>query len=132
MIERRMGERVSPTDLTVVWCPPGTKVGARRANKQPLIARVVDISQTGAQIIAGDDARVHQGVMCVVILHDVPCEVRVRWERPTNRQGVTAYGIEFVAPGLEFSDAITEVFRECYARDGLELRPPPVGRRYGM
>lgn len=132
MTERRMGERVSPTDLTVLWCPPGTKVGARRASKQPLVARVLDISQTGAQVVAQADDRIKRGSHLVVVLADVPCDVRVRWQRPTNVDEVLAYGIEFLRPSPEFAQAIVDVFRECYRRDGLELRPPPTARQYGM
>ena len=128
MTERRMGERVSPTDLTVLWCPPGTKVGARRAKKAPLVARVLDISQTGAQVVAPEDDRVQRGTTLVLILRDEPCEVRVRWTRPTNVEAVSAYGIEYLRPSPEFAQTIVDVFRECYERDGLELRPPPVSR----
>ncbi len=131
MINRRMGERVFPTDLTVAWCPPGTKVGSRRASKQPKVARIVDMSQTGAQAIAEDDDRVHRGSTVTIILADVPCEARIRWIGPTNVAGVSAYGIEFLGQSRAFADALVEVFRECYARDGLELRPPPVERRTG-
>ena len=131
MNDRRMGQRVSPSDLNVVWCPPGTKVGARRASKQPLIARVLDISQTGAQVVAPEDDRVKRGGVAALILDEIPCEIRIRWVRPTNVDGVMAYGIEFVRPDNDFAEAIVEVIRECYERDGLELRPPPVARRHG-
>lgn len=131
MINRRMGERVYPTDLTVAWCPPGTKIGARRASKQPKLARIVDISQTGAQAIAEADDRVQRGINVTVILADVPCEARVRWIGPTNVDGVAAYGIEFIGQSRAFTEAIVEVFRQCYAREGLALRPPPVERRTG-
>src|SRR5690625_4220818 len=97
-MERRMGERVSPTDLTLLWCPPGTKVGARRGKRQPALARVVDLSHTGAQVMARDDDRVQRGISMQIILRDVACEVRVRWIRPTSNPDVLAYGIEFMSP----------------------------------
>ena len=130
-MERRMGERVSPTDLTLLWCPPGTKVGARRGKKQPALARVVDISHTGAQVMARDDDRVQRGISMEVVLRDVVCEVRVRWIRPTSNPEVLAYGIEFMRPTRDFTNVITDLFAEAYARDGLELRPQPVARRTG-
>lgn len=128
-MERRMGERVSPSDLTLLWCPPGTKVGARRGKKQPAVARVVDLSHTGAQVMARADDRVQRGASLDIILRDVPCEVRVRWIRPTSNPEVLAYGIEFMRPPRALTDIITEVFAEVYAREGLELRPQPVARR---
>jgi hypothetical protein len=131
MDDRRMGQRVSPTDLTVLWCPPGTKVGARRSAKQPGVARVLDISQTGAQVVTNADDRVQRGTTLEVVLRDVPCDVRVRWVRPTNVDTVLAYGIEFLHIPLEFQEIVTDVIRECYERDGLELREPPIARRTG-
>lgn len=131
MDDRRMGQRVSPTDMTVVWCPPGTKVGSRRASKQPGVARVLDISQTGAQLVAKVDERIQRGAALDLIMRDEPCEVRVRWIRPTSVEDVLAYGIEFIHPSPEITQIITDVIRECYARDGLELRAPPVARRTG-
>lgn len=131
MDERRMGQRVSPTDLTVLWCAPGTKVGARRASKRPSVARVVDLSQSGAQVVAGADDRIQRGTTLDIQLRDVWCEVRVRWVGPTTIDGVLAYGIEFVAPDPAMVEAVTSVIRECYERDGIELRPPPIARKTG-
>jgi hypothetical protein len=129
MDERRMGQRVSPTDLTVLWCAPGTKVGALRASKRPSVARVVDISQSGAQVVAGADDRIQRGTTLEIQLREVWCDVRVRWIGPTTVDGVLAYGIEFLAPSPGMADTITDIIRECYERDGIELRPPPVERR---
>jgi hypothetical protein len=131
MDERRMGQRVSPTDLTVLWCAPGTKVGSRRASKQPSLARVLDLSQSGAQVVAGADDRIQRGTILEIQLADAWCEVRVRWVTPTNVDGVLAYGIEFLRPGPAMVEAVTQVIRECYARDGLELKAPPIARKTG-
>jgi hypothetical protein len=131
MDERRMGQRVSPTDLTVLWCAPGTKVGSRRASKRPSIARVLDISQSGAQVVAGADDRIQRGTALDIQLRAVWCEVRVRWVRPTTVDGVLAYGIEFVAPDTALVEVVTDIIRECYERDGRELRAPPVARKTG-
>ena len=131
MDERRMGQRVSPTDLTILWCPLGTKVGARKAKHQPAVARVIDLSQTGAQVVAREDDRVQRGGSLDIVLHDVSCQVRVRWIRPTSVDGVLAYGIEFIRPSPDLTQTISDVFADAYAREGLELRAPPVARRTG-
>ena len=129
MHERRMGQRVSPTDVTVLWCAPGTKVGSRRASKRPTLARVIDLSQSGAQVVAGADDRIQRGTTLDIQLRDVWCEVRVRWVTGTNVDGVLAYGIEFLRPGPQMVEEVTNVIRECYERDGLELKAPPIARK---
>lgn len=131
MDNRRMGNRVAPSDLTVLWCPPGTKVGARRASKQPAVARVLDISLSGMQVVARDDKRVQRGATLEVVMRELVCPVRIRWVRPTNKEGVSAYGVEFVKPSLDVVNAIEDVMRECYARDGIELKERPVSRMTG-
>ncbi|MGY6501534.1 MAG: PilZ domain-containing protein [Acidimicrobiales bacterium] len=123
-----MGNRVAPTDLTVLWCPPGTKVGARRASKQPVPARALDISLSGMQVVARHDERVQRGVTLEVVLRDVVCTMRVRWIRPTNKDGVSAYGVEFVNPSIHVANAVEDIMRECYAREGIEMKERPVSR----
>ena len=128
MDNRRMLTRVRPDDLTVLWCTPGTKVGARRESKRPPVARVLDISHTGMQLVAPADERIQRGTQLEVVIESITTPVRVRWLGPTNVEGVHAYGVEFLQMNRELEDLVIGIIHECAARDGVELPEPPPDR----
>lgn len=126
---RRIGHRVRPADLQVLWCLPGTVVGHRRAKKRPPTARVVDLSFTGMQVVAPVDRRIVRGSNIEMVLEGLSIVDRVRWIRPSEEPGTALHGVEMLHQTPELTRMITSIIEACDVRDGIELREEPAVRR---
>lgn len=126
---RRIGHRVRPADLEVLWCLPGTVVGHRRAKKRPPAARVVDLSFTGMQVIAPVDKRIVRGATIEMTLEGLSIIGRVRWIRASDVPGSALHGVEMLNQTPEITRLITSIIEACDIRDGIELRDQPAVRK---
>ena len=125
---RRLGRRVAPRGLDVLWCLPGTVVGHRRESRRPPRAEVVDLSFTGMQVLSTPDARVQPGALVDVVIGGITTPVRVRWIGESDRRRKVRYGVEMVRPSSELTELLSRIVVDCDVRDGIELREMPVCR----
>lgn len=126
---RRLGHRVQPEGLEVLWCLPGTEVGHKRESKRPPAGRVLDLSFTGAQVLAPTHKKVERGVVLPIVLEGVMAPVRIRWVRESDEPGHSLFGVEFLGQTPTFTEVVNRLIVQCSLREGIELREPPVGRR---
>jgi hypothetical protein len=126
---RRLGHRVQPESLEVLWCVPGSVVGHKRESKRPPTARVVDLSFTGMQVLAPVHKKVTAGSVLGIVMEGSSSPVRVRWIREAKEPGQALFGVEFVGQTPRFMETVNRLIVECSLREGIELREPPLGRR---
>ncbi len=92
---RRLGERLLPEgDLLVAWRTDRPARGLRR--KEAPLARLADISVTGAGLVAPDDDDLGAGSVLMVGFDGADAVVRVRHRTPLPEPGWCFYGVEFV------------------------------------
>ncbi|QGG96679.1 PilZ domain-containing protein [Actinomarinicola tropica] len=126
---RRIGHRVRPENLEVLWCLPGTVVGHRREKKRPPTGRVVDLSFTGMQVVAPLDKRIGRGTTIEVVLEGMTVPVRVRWIGEADEPGMGLHGVEMLHQSPDLTRLLTSIIEACDIRDGVELREPPPVRQ---
>ena len=125
---RRLGHRVQPDRLDILWCLPGTVVGHRKERKRPPTARVVDMSFTGMQVEAPTHKDLVRGAVMEVVIDEVRTPVRIRWIRASDQPGMALFGIELLRQTPELTRVVTSIIESCDVRDGIELREPPKSR----
>lgn len=90
---QRIGDRI-PVDVTGVEWRPRAKKGWR-ARRARLTARVVEVSVSGAGILAPAEPHVPLGEMVTVVVNGREAVVHVRRRERTADPGVLRYGVEF-------------------------------------
>ena len=102
---RRIGERtaIEPTDIT--WLPVQKKPRLRRRTK-PKPALLVQLSVTGAGVVAPADFAVHAGTRAVIEIDGLHGLVEVRHIEPSNDPFMSLYGVEFLSLDPKLSQRI--------------------------
>ncbi|MCU1345462.1 MAG: hypothetical protein JWL70_1728 [Acidimicrobiia bacterium] len=119
--ERRIGQRVRITDLAWTWEVPRPRgrfaLGSARLVLQE--ARVVNLSVTGAGLLAPHNKLLHPGVRVAVLVGETAGVVQIRQVRSTFDEDSSYYGVRFVV----LDDDLRRVLYDLVARDRLHLDP---------
>lgn len=91
-IERRIGVRVPTEGVEVRWIPRPEVVDLR---EDAYLGRVVEVSVTGAAVIASSNLPVEVSSQARVRFGDTESTVMIRHVTPTDTDGVSRYGIEW-------------------------------------
>ncbi len=109
---RRIGDRLPIVIDGVEWRPCGTprRRLLRRGAPAVQVARIVELSVTGAGIVGPADPPLARGAQVQLRIHGVDGLVEIRRVQPTDAPDLARYGVAFVRlhPELErfVSDAI--------------------------
>lgn len=105
--DRRLGQRFDVEGLEIVWVTrhPGDDGGLLRRKVSHLVeqsARLVDVSVTGAAVIAPASHHVQRGSTALIRIDGEEAVVRVERCSPTLRPRLMRYGVQFrrVDPAL--------------------------------
>lgn len=122
--ERRIGSRYPTDDVEITWLDrPG---GEQLAGGWP--GRVQDVSVTGAAVTGPNDLPLDIGSKAVIRYRGRDTGVIVCRSEPTERQGTSRYGIEFVVLHRELRDLVHQAMDR--ARPEIAgLDPTRAGRR---
>ena len=99
VVERRIGFRRSVLGVEMLLPPPPARFGRRRP--QPVVARLLDLSVSGAGLLAPTLDALQINATVPVELHGETGKVKVRTVRPTDQPGRTRYGVQFVGTALD-------------------------------
>ena len=91
-IERRIGVRVPADGIEVRWVPTPDVIDLR---DDAFLGRVVEVSVTGAAIVASSRLPVAVSSQARVRFGDTESTVTVRHVSPTENDAVARYGIEW-------------------------------------
>ncbi len=108
---RRIGERVPHRLDEIEWRPPTPRRLFRGAPK-PLTAQLVDLSVTGARVLAPEVPALSRGTRVQICVRGHHGVVEVRRIEPSTVDGLTTYGVEFVV----LDDGLTELVGQVLSR----------------
>ena len=99
---RRLGERLAVHGLVLGWNTRGRRT-PRWKHRQFDEADVIDVSVTGAQLLAPDDLRIIVGHRVTIVAGGAIGAVRVKRIVPVSNGPLALYGVEFITlePPLE-------------------------------
>lgn len=101
---RRLGERIALGEVLLAWRVDEVIPGRLRDKPRPVeVGRLIDVSVSGAAIVAPSDPTIRRGRAVVIRLDDTDAVVRVR--RISALEGDDdwcIYGVEFVEADLHF------------------------------
>jgi len=117
--DRRIGQRVRITDLAWTWEVPKARtrltIGPTRLVLQE--ARVVNLSVTGAGLLAHHNKALHPGVRLAFLVGQATGVVQVRQVRSTFDENSSYYGVRFVV----LDDELRRVLYDLVAHDRRHL-----------
>ena len=101
----RLGERIGLGDVFVSWRVDELIPGRLRDRaRPPEIGRVVDVSISGAAIVAPASPQLRRGRPVCIRLDDADAVVRIRRIEEIGDDDWRLYGVEFVETDLAFRD----------------------------
>lgn len=108
---RRLGERISLGEVLVAWRANEVVPGRLRDKPRPTeVGRVVDVSVSGAAIVAPASPELRKGRAVVIQLDEHQAVVRIR--RISEIEGAAewrVYGVEFLETDLGFRDWVNSL-----------------------
>lgn len=114
---RRLGERLDVSGIVVDWNVGATKASLLRRRRRDR-ADVIDVSVTGAQLLAPSNERLAVGDTLVIGAYGDTGTVQIRRISPVNNGKISVFGVEF----LELEPALAELLFTTIA----ETRPTEV------
>src|SRR3954454_15230548 len=119
--DRRIGYRVRITDLAWTWEVPRARtrltIGPTRLVLQE--AKVVNLSVTGAGLLARHNKAVHPGIRLAFLVGETTGVVQVRQVRATYEENSSYYGVRFVV----LDDELRRMLYDLVAHDRRHLDP---------
>jgi len=119
--DRRIGQRVRITDLAWTWEVPRARgrltIGPTRLVLQQ--AKVVNLSVTGAGLLALQNRAVHPGMRLAFLVGKATGVVQVRQIRSTFDEHSSYYGVRFVM----LDDDLRRLLYELVAQDRIHHDP---------
>lgn len=115
--ERRIGERFQTNESPLGWRVPfkaGKPKRERLRRKPAPQCRFIDVSVTGAKLLAPEAKDLHVGSQTLIEYNGEPTSVKIRRVEPYS-QTFSLYGVSFVELGPRVKDVI-------YAVDGIRAR----------
>lgn len=106
---QRIGHRYDLAGLDVRWGPGNGKAG-----------QIVDLSVSGAGIVAPTDRRAAVGEVITIAIEGQPTEAIVRDIRPAERDGYQHYGVEFLDTPAELLAVLNRVVGRTSHQPDLE------------
>ncbi|MEP6658317.1 MAG: PilZ domain-containing protein [Acidimicrobiales bacterium] len=104
--ERRIGERYGLHDPVFQWRVPADTAGRRERRKaKPAECRFLDVSVTGALILAPVASDLRVGAHVLIGYEDESTTVRIRRIEPYNK-ALSIYGVSFVDLGPRLQELI--------------------------
>lgn len=101
----RLGERIDLGEVFVSWRVDELVPGRLRDKaRPPEIGRVVDVSISGAAIVAPTSPQLRRGRPVCIRLDDADAVVRIRRIEEIGDDDWRLYGVEFVETDLAFRD----------------------------
>lgn len=115
--DRRIGERCDVEGLEVAWITrhPGDAGGLLRRRAAHLVeqsARIVDVSITGAAVVAPASTHLHRGATALIRVDGREAVVRIERCTPTLRPKVMRYGVQFCSIDPELRERLTRLVDE--------------------
>ena len=104
---RRLGERILLGEVFISWRVDEVIPGRIRDKpRPPEIGRLVDVSVSGAAIVAPESADLRVGRSVAIRLDGADALVRIRRIADFGQDGWRLYGVEFLESDLSFRDWI--------------------------
>lgn len=95
--DRRLGRRYETTNATMTWRVPRRKLLRTKVEDEPIT--MVNVSTTGAAVVASAVADFERGSLVVLDCDGVAIEATIRRIVPdAEREDVRYYGLQFVNP----------------------------------
>ena len=115
--ERRIGERFQTHEPRMGWCVPQKSGNARRDRRRRKAVpecRFLDVSITGARLLAPQARDLHVGSRILLDYDGESTSVRIRRVEPHN-EAISVYGVSFVELGPRLKQIV-------YAADSARSR----------
>lgn len=110
---RRLGERIPLGEVLIAWRVGEVLPGRLRDKPRPAeVGRVLDISVSGAAIVAPSAAELRPGRAVAISLDETDALVRIRRIDEFGDDGWRIYGVEFLEADLSFRDWINSLLDE--------------------
>lgn len=113
-LQRRLVERYRVEQFRLAWDVQERKAGllGRRRESSSRAGEVMDVSITGAAVLAPTDPTIRRGSTVVIEVDGHRGAVRVRHVRPTEDPERSVYGIEFAEVEPELHDRFLRPIEE--------------------
>lgn len=107
---RRLGERIPIGDVLLVWrAEDEGDRRSRRRGAEPEVGRLLDVSVSGAAVVAPTATELRAGSAVLVQLGNARAVVRVKRIEDFGDDDWRTYGVEFVETEPEFLDWINHL-----------------------
>lgn len=117
---RRLGERLQLGEVLIAWRVDEVIPGrVRDRPRPPEVGRLIDVSVSGAAIVAPAATELRPGRAVVIRLDDAEAVVRIRRIVDFGEEGWLLYGVELTEADLAFRDWINSL---------LDVRRPQVAQ----
>ncbi|UDY36519.1 PilZ domain-containing protein [Dermatobacter hominis] len=104
---RRLGERIALGEVLISWRVDEVIPGRLRDKpRPPEIGRLLDVSVSGAAIVAPESPDLRVGRAVAIRLDGADALVRIRRMADFGQEGWRLYGVEFLESDLAFRDWI--------------------------
>jgi hypothetical protein len=104
---RRLGERIHLDDVFIAWRVDEVLPGRLRDKPRPVeVGRLIDVSVSGASIVAPGAPELRPGRAVVIRLDDAEAVVRIRRISDFGDEDFRLFGVEFIDSDLVFRDWI--------------------------
>jgi len=115
--DRRLGERVEIAPVAITWTPAIAKQGHGRAPR-PLPAHLVEVSVSGARIIASSRAGIAVGMWMALDIEGYHGLVEVRRIIEADDQTGFIFGVIFILLALELQQKVHRTVAQRRTRQG--------------
>jgi hypothetical protein len=107
---RRLGERILVGDVFLRWrLDEVVTTRFRTRPRDPSVARLLDVSVSGARVVAAAATDLRRGSVVLVELGDARAVLRIRWIENFGDEEWRTYGTEFVSMDHTFRDWINHL-----------------------
>lgn len=118
---RRLGERIPIGDVFMVWrASDEGDARPKRSRREPELARLLNVSVSGAAVVAPTAADLRRGSVLLVQLGNARAAVRIKRIEEFGEADWRTYGVEFVETDPEFLEWISHVLAGRRSSDLIE------------